>query len=158
MAHAVEPVPAGHSTVTPHLIVKNAAEALDFYKRAFGAKELARFEDPTGRIAHAEIQIGDSRLMLADEYPEMGARSPQSLGGSAVSLMVYVPDADARFKEALASGAKELRPLRDEFYGDRAGTVVDPYGHVWTIATHIEDVPAQELERRMTAAMSHTPA
>ncbi len=157
MAHAVKPVPDGLTTVTPYMYVKNAAAALDFYKKAFGAKELSRFVDPKGQIGHAEIKIGDARIMLSEEHPEMGARSPQSLGGSPVSLLVYVPDADARFNQALSAGAKELRPVKDQFYGDRSGRLLDPFGHIWDIATHIEDVPVKEIERRLAKAMAPQP-
>ncbi len=158
MAQAVKPVPIGYSTVTPTLIVKGAASALDFYKKAFGAKELSRFTDPKGRIAHAEIQIGSSRLMLSEEYPEMQARGPQTLGGTPVSLMMYVEHVDELFHQALIAGAKEVQPVKDQFWGDRAGTVRDPYGHVWMVATRIEDLSNQELERRAAKAMSQQPS
>lgn len=141
-------IPEGYHSVTPYLIIDGAAKALDFYKKAFGATEVMRMEDPKGRIGHAEIKIGDSHVMLADEYPEMGYRGPSSLGGAGVSLMVYVDDVDATFRQALAAGAQELQPLKDQFYGDRSGTLKDPFGHVWTIATHVEDVPPAEMERR----------
>ena len=141
-------IPEGYHSVTPYLVVEGAAKAIDFYKRAFGATEVMRMEDPNGRIGHAEIQIGDSHIMLADEYPEMGYRGPQSLGGAAVSLMVYVDDVDSVFKRALGAGAQEAQPLKDQFYGDRSGTLKDPFGHVWTIATHVEDVPPDEMRRR----------
>jgi PhnB protein len=141
-------IPGGHHSVTPYLIVDGAAKALDFYKKAFGATEVARMEDPKGRIGHAEIKLGDSHIMLADEFPERGYRGPSSLGGTAVSLMVYVDNADATFKQALAAGAQELQPIKDQFYGDRSGTLKDPFGHMWTIATHVEDVPPAEMERR----------
>jgi len=145
---AVKPIPEGYHSVTPYLIIKGAAEAIEFYKKAFGATELMRMPTPQGTIAHAEIKIGDSPVMLADEYPEMGYRSPASLGGSGLSLMLYIENCDEVFKRALAAGAKELQPLQDQFYGDRSGTLQDPFGHVWTIATHVEDVPPDELERR----------
>ena len=149
---AVKPVPDGYHTVTPYLIVKGAAEALDFYKRAFGATERMRFAQPNGKIGHAEIQIGDSVIMLADEVPEMGFLGPQSTGGKTpVSICLYVENVDTLFKQAIAAGGKELRPLQDQFYGDRTGTLADPFGHVWTIATHIEDVSQEELERRVKA-------
>ena len=148
----VKPIPDGYHSVTPYLIVNGAAEAIDFYKRAFGATELMRLEMPGPKIGHAEIQIGNSRIMLADEFPEMDARGPQALGGSPVGLMIYVEDVDSRFKTALAAGAKELRPLQDQFYGDRSGTVVDPFGHKWTIATHKEDLSDEEIKRRMAAS------
>jgi PhnB protein len=141
-------IPDGYHSVTPYLILDGAAKAIDFYKRAFGAVEVMRMPDPRGKIGHAEIKIGDSHIMLADEYPEMGFRAPTSLGGAAVSLMVYLDDADAVFKDALACGAQEVQPMKDQFYGDRSGTVKDPFGHVWTIATHVEDIPPEEMERR----------
>ena len=154
MAQAVKPVPIGYSTVTPTLICKNASSALDFYKKAFGAKEISRFTDPKGHIAHAELQIGSSRLMLSEEYPEMDARGPQSLGGTPITLMMYVEHVDELFHQALLAGAKELRPVKDQFWGDRAGTLVDPYGHRWMVATRVEEVAGKELERRAATAMS----
>jgi PhnB protein len=140
--------PAGYHSITPYLAVKGAAKALDFYKRAFDAAELMRMPAPGGRIAHAEIRIGDSVVMLSDEYPEMGSRSPESLDGVPVSLMAYVDDVDATFKRALECGAKELRPVANQFYGDRSGTLRDPFGHIWTLSTHVEDVSPEEMERR----------
>jgi PhnB protein len=148
---SVEPIPEGYHSVTPYLIVNDGPAALEFYKEAFGATELCRMDAPGGKIAHAEIRIGNSMVMLADECPQMGFRSAQSLGGAAVSLLIYVEDVDARFNQAVAAGAKELRPVQDQFYGDRSGTVTDPFGHVWTIATHIEDVAPEEMEKRMAA-------
>lgn len=142
-------IPDGYHTATPYLIVKGAAQAIDFYKRAFDATELFRMEGPEGRVGHAEIKIGDSVIMLADEAPDMGYRSPRSLGGSAVSTMLYVENVDDRFNRAVAAGAKVQRPLADQFYGDRSGTIEDPFGHVWTIATHVEDVAPAEMKRRM---------
>lgn len=144
----VKAIPDGYHNVTPYLIVDGAAQALEFYQRAFGATELMRMPTPNGKIGHAEMRIGDSPIMLADEMPEMGYRSPRSLGGAGVSLMVYVEDVDRIFKQALDAGAKELHPVRDQFYGDRSGTLQDPFGHVWTIGTHVEDVTPEELERR----------
>jgi PhnB protein len=149
----VKPIPDGLHTVTPYLIVKDAANAIAFYTKAFGARELFRMADPGGRICHAEIRIGDSTIMLADEFPEMGARSPQSIGGTPVSLAIYVEDVDAWAGQAIAAGAKVLRPVKDQFYGDRSGTFTDPFGHVWTLATHKEDVSAEEMQRRMEAFM-----
>jgi PhnB protein len=147
---AVKPIPDGYHTVTPYLIVKGAAGALEFYKKAFGATELMRMADPTtGKVGHAEIKIGDSVLMLADEHPEMGFRGPQSLGGSAVGICLYVEDVDARFTNAVAAGATVSRPLQDQFYGDRSGTVTDPFGHVWTISTHKEDLTPEQIHQRM---------
>ena len=145
-------IPEGYHSVTPYLILKNAAAAIEFYKRAFGAVELFRMEAPGGKIGHAEIKIGDSHVMLADEHPDMGYKGPQSLGGTAVSLMVYVDDVDKIYPQAIAAGGKELRPLQNQFYGDRSGTLSDPFGHVWTISTHVEDVSEEELAKRAAAA------
>lgn len=147
----VNPVPDGYHSVTPYLVVKGAARAIDFYVRAFGAVELLRMPEPDGRIGHAELRIGDSPVMLADEHPEAGARSPETVGGSPVTLMLYVPDVDATVARAVAAGARLTRPVADQFYGDRNGGVTDPFGHVWFVATHVEDVPAGELERRRAA-------
>jgi PhnB protein len=148
---AVKSVPDGYHTVTPYLIINGAAQALEFYKRAFGASETVRMPDPKGRIAHAEIKIGDSMIMLADEHHEMGHRGPRTLGGTSVSILLYVPDVDTVFDRAIKAGAKSQRPVADQFYGDRMGTLEDPFGHVWTIGTHIEDVSAEEMKRRMAA-------
>jgi PhnB protein len=148
---AVKPIPDGYHTLTPYLIVQGAASALDYYKKAFGARELVRMPGPGGKVMHAEIRIGDSTIMLADEFPEMGARSPQTLGGSAVGLMLYVEDVDASFDRAVAAGGKVQRPVKDQFYGDRSGTLADPFGHVWTISTHKEDVSPEEMRKRMEA-------
>jgi PhnB protein len=148
---AIQPIPDGYHTVTPYLIIQGAAQALDFYRQAFGATELMRLAGPDGKIGHAEIRIGDSPIMLADEHPEMGAISPQTLGGAAVSIVLYVADVDARFAQAVGAGCTVLRPLQDQFYGDRTGTLRDPFGHTWTVATHIEDVSPEEMERRMAA-------
>jgi len=150
---ATQSVPDGYHSVIPYLIVKGAAEAINFYKRAFGAVEEMRVPGPNGRIAHAEIRLGDSVVMLADEHPEMGYRSPQSLGGTGVGLMVYLDAVDDVFKRAIAQGAKQLQPLKDQFYGDRSGTLQDPFGHQWTVATHIEDVPPEEMRRRAEKMM-----
>jgi PhnB protein len=150
---AVKPIPDGYHTVTPYLIVRGAAGALEFYKKAFGATELFRMAGPGDRVGHAEIALGDSRIMLADEHPEFGAVSPQTVGGTPVSLCLYVPDVDALAERAVAAGAKVLRPVKDQFYGDRSGTFADPFGHVWTIATHKEDLSPQELQRRGEEAM-----
>jgi PhnB protein len=145
---ATKAIPDGYHSVTPYLIIKGAAAAIDFYKRAFGATELMRMASPDGRIGHAEIKIGDSAIMLADEHPQMGYRSPQSLGGAGVSMMVYVERVDDVFKRTVEMGAKELQPVQDQFYGDRSGTLQDPFGHTWTIATHMEDIPPEEMRRR----------
>jgi len=151
---AVKPIPEGYHTATPYLYVKGGAKALEFYKKAFGATELLRMEGPGGSIGHAEIKIGDSPIMLADESPEMGARSPESYGGSAVGLMLYVPDVDATVKRAVDAGAKLDRAVEDKFYGDRMGSIKDPFGHIWYIATHIEDVSPEEMKRRAEAMMA----
>ena len=145
----VQPIPTGYHNITPYLIVRNAAAAIDFYKKALNAVELMRFPGPGGKIMHAEVKIGDSPVMLADEMPEEGHVGPQTLGGVGVSMMLYVEDVDTRFAQAVAAGATIKRPVQDQFYGDRTGTLVDPFGHVWSIGTHKEDVPMEELQRRM---------
>lgn len=144
---AIKPIPEGYHSVTPYLMVKGAAQAIDFYKKAFGATEIMRFPGPNNTVAHAEIKIGDSPIMLADETD--ANRSPQSVGGSPVSLMLYVDDVDKTFKQAVSSGAKSTRPVADQFYGDRVGTLTDPFGHTWSIGTHKEDVSMDEMQRRM---------
>ena len=153
MKYKAHPVPKGLHTVTPYLIIRNAASAVEFYKKAFGATEVMRFADPrSGKIGHAEIKIGDSSIMMADEYPEMQYRSPQTLNGSSVLMQLYVPDVDAVFNQAVAAGATVLRPVADQFYGDRSGAVADPFGHLWNIATHKEDVSDTELLKRSVKA------
>jgi PhnB protein len=147
-----KPIPDGYHTVTPYLIVNGAAQALEFYKKAFGATEMMRFPGPGGKIMHAEIKIGDSPIMLADEAPEMGARSPKTIGGTPLSLLLYVEDVDAWASKAVAAGAKVQRPVQDQFYGDRTGTFEDPFGHVWSIATHKEDVSLEEMQKRAASA------
>lgn len=146
---AVKPVPEGYHAVTPYLIVKGAARAIEFYKQAFGASEIMRFPGPNNTIAHAEIRIRDSVVMLADGAGGNEFRDPHSLGASPVGLMIYVPEVDKTFKNAVSLGAKESRPVVDQFYGDRSGTLIDPFGHVWTVATHVEDVSEQEMQKRM---------
>jgi PhnB protein len=151
MPTRVKPIPEGYHAVTPYLIAKDAARAIAFYQKAFGAKELFRMARPDGRVEHAELQIGDSRIMLADESPELGARSPQSIGGTPVTIHLYVDDVDAVVKRAVDAGAQLMRPIADQFYGDRNGSVADPFGHMWWISTHKEDVPADEMKRRVAA-------
>jgi PhnB protein len=149
----VKPIPDGYHSITPYLILDNAAAAIDYYKKAFGAIETVRMPAPGGKIGHAEILIGDSVVMLADESPQMGAKSARSIGGSPVSLMIYVENVDEQFAKAIAAGAKELRPVKNQFYGDRSGTLEDPFGLTWTISTHVEDVSAEEMKKRMAAMM-----
>lgn len=146
-----KPIPDGYHSVTPYLIINGAAEAIEFYKKAFGAVELFRMAHED-KIGHAEIKIGDSPIMLADEHPEMGYVGPKSLGGTPVSLMIYVEDVDTTFNQAITDGAVEVKALQDQFYGDRSGTLTDPFGHVWTIATHLEDLTPEEMEQRAAAA------
>ncbi|MER5488253.1 VOC family protein [Streptomyces sp. NPDC002812] len=148
----VQPVPEGYPRVTPYLCIDGAAAAIDFYVSVLGARERMRMAAPGGKVGHAELELGSSVIMLADEYPGIGFRSPKSVGGTPVTLHVYVEDVDAVFGKALALGATELRPVRDEFYGDRTGQFEDPFGHRWSIATHIEDVPPDEMERRSAEA------
>lgn len=150
----VKPIPDGYSTVTPYMICRDATSAIEFYKKAFGATELFRMPAPGGKIGHAEIKIGNSIIMMADEHPEMQAVSPQTLGGSPISLMLYVEDSDAVFAQAIAAGGKETRPLRDQFYGDRSGCIADPFGHQWTISTHKEDLTPEEIGRRHEALIA----
>ena len=150
----VEPIPPGYHSVTPYLMVRDAARAIAFYRDAFGATEVMRFNGPDGRIAHAEVKIGDSHVMLADEVPDQGSVGPQTLGGAGVSLMLYVNDVDPTFARALKAGATVRRPVADQFYGDRVGTLVDPFGHVWSIGTHREDVSVEEMQRRMASMAS----
>ena len=149
---AVKPIPEGYHSVTPYLIIEGAGEAIEFYKKAFGAKELFRFPTPDGKVGHAEMKIGDSPIMLADAYPAMGYNSPKSLGGSPVSLMVYVEDVDTVFNQAVEAGATVKEAVTDKFYGDRSGSLIDPFGHVWHVATHKEDVSMEEMEKRAKAA------
>ncbi len=149
---AVKAIPDGYHTVTPYLIISGAAAAIDYYRRAFGATELVRIPDAQGRIAHAEVRIGDSIIMLADEQHEMGYRGPATLGGTTVSIVLYVEDVDAVFERAIQAGGKSRQPVADQFYGDRMGTLADPFGHVWTVGTHTEDVSPEEMKKRMAAA------
>ena len=149
----LKPIPEGYHSVTPYLSIKGAVEALEYYKKAFGAVELFRMEHE-GKIGHAEIKIGNSMIMIADEYPQMDFYSPKTLGGSPVGLMIYVEDVDTTFKQAIEAGGTEKKPVQDQFYGDRSGTLTDPYGHVWTVATHKEDVTPEEMEKRVAAHKS----
>jgi PhnB protein len=155
---AVKPIPDGYHTVTPYLVLGGAAKAIEFYKQAFGAEELFRMADPSGKVGHAEIKIGDSIIMLADEHPEMGYKGPQSIGGTPVSIMLYVRDVDAVAAKAVAAGATVTRPVQNQFYGDRSGTFTDPFGHVWTVATHVEDLSPDEIGRRAKEAMKQKPS
>ena len=145
-------IPKGYNTLTPYLVVKGAAKAIDYYKSVFGATEIMRMDGPNGTVGHAELQIGDSRIMLADENRAMGNRSAESIGGSPVSLYVYFPDCDAVVEKAAKEGAKILKPVQDQFYGDRSGFLQDPFGHLWGVATHKEDVSPQEMSERMKKA------
>ena len=147
----VKPIPEGYHSITPYLVIKGAAEAIEYYKNAFGATELFRMAHGD-KIGHAEMKIGDSPFMLADEQPEMGHTSPKTLGGSPVGIMIYVDDVDTIYNQAIKLGGVELKPLQDQFYGDRSGTLTDPFGHVWTVATHTEDVAPEEMEKRMAAS------
>jgi len=147
----VKAIPDGYYSVTPYLIQSDASGAIDFYKRAFGASELLRMGNPDGRVGHAELKIGNSVIMMADEFRERGHKSPRTLGGTSASILLYVPDVDSVFQRAIRAGGKELQPLTDQFYGDRSGQLEDPFGHQWTIATHVEDVSPEEMDRRMAA-------
>jgi PhnB protein len=150
----VNPIPEGYHAITPYLCIKGAASAIEFYKRALGATETMRMPHPDGRVAHAELKIGTAKIMLADEFPEMGVLSPTTIGGTPVTLHMYVQDVDALVTKATAEGLKVLRPVQDQFYGDRGGKFEDPYGHHWWIATHKEDVAPEEMAKRAAAATS----
>jgi PhnB protein len=152
----VKPIPEGYHSVTPYLFVRRAASAIDFYKNVFGATEIVRMAGSNGKITHAEMKIGDSIVMLADENPQTGVMSPQTVGGFSSGLHIYVENVDAIIQKAIESGAKLLRPIKDQFYGDRSGSLLDPFGHMWSVATHVEDVSPEEMKKRMTAAMSQT--
>ena len=149
-----KPIPDGYPRVTPYLIIDGASAAIEFYRSVLGATERMRMPTPDGKVGHAELEIGDSLLMLADEFPQMGARSPKSLGGTPVSLLVYVEDADSVFDRAIQAGARALSAVEDKFYGDRSGQLEDPFGHQWSVATHVEDVPPEEMAKRASAAMA----
>lgn len=153
MSKTVSYIPKGYHNVTPYLVIKGAAKAIDYYKDVFGATVVVRMDGPGGTVGHAELQIGDSRFMLADENPQMGNRSAESIGGSPVSLYVYLPDCDKIVDKAVAGGAKVLKPVADQFYGDRSGFIQDPFGHLWGIATHVEDVSETEMKERMKKVM-----
>jgi PhnB protein len=148
------PVPDGYPRVMPYLIVDGASEAIDFYTQILGASERMRMPGPDGRLGHAELELGDSVIMLADENPEMGARGPRSIGGSPVTIHAYVDDVDGTFERALGAGAKTVQEVEDRFYGDRSGQLEDPFGHRWTLATHVEDVSPEEMERRAAEFMT----
>jgi PhnB protein len=148
----VNPIPAGYHAVTPYLSIRGAAQAIAFYKKAFGAAEVMRMPGPDGKLGHAEIRIGDSRVMLSDEYPEMAFMGPQTRGGSTVHIHLYVKDVDATTARAVAAGAKLIRPIEDKFYGDRTASIEDPFGHIWHLATHKEDLSMAELRRRAEKA------
>jgi PhnB protein len=150
----VQPIPEGYHTATPYLAVDDAAEALEYYKKAFGAKERGRMEAPDGKIGHAEIQIGDSLVMLSDPFPQASTRTPKELGGTTASVFLYVEDVDAFVQKAVDAGATVAMEVADQFWGDRFGTITDPFGHVWSVATHIEDVPPEEMAERAKAAMA----
>jgi PhnB protein len=154
MPSQVKPIPQGYRTVTPYLTLNDTARAIDFYKRAFGAQEVMRMDMPGGKIAHAEIKIGDSIIMLGDEMPGMGSKAPQSLGGTCSGIMLYVEDVDAAFEKATAAGAQVDSPLADMFWGDRYGRLRDPFGHLWSVATHKEDVAPAEMSKRMQAEVA----
>jgi PhnB protein len=148
----VNPIPDGYPRVTPYLSIDGASAAIDFYSKVFGATERVRMPDPDGRIGHAELQLGDSVIMLADEYPEMGIRGPKAVGGTPVTISVYVEDVDDVFDRAVELGAKGLHQVEDQFYGDRSGQFEDPFGHRWSVASHIEDVPPDEMAKRAAEA------
>lgn len=151
-------VPEGHHSITPSLILADAAAAIEFYEKGLGAKELFRMSTPEGKVGHAQLLIGDSIVMVADEWPDWGAVSPKTLGGSAVGLHFYVEDSDSVFERAVAAGAEVMQPMTDQFYGDRSGSIIDPFGHRWTISTHVEDVAPEEMERRFRAFMEQMAA
>ncbi len=150
----VKPIPEGYPQVTPYLCVDGAAAAIEFYSQVFGGSERTRMPAPDGKVGHAEVQIGDSLVMLSDEFPEMGMRGPKAVGGTPVTLSVYVEDVDAVFDRAVQAGANPLRPVETQFYGDRSGQFEDPFGHRWSVATHVEDVPPDEMEKRMSEVMA----
>jgi PhnB protein len=150
----VKPIPEGYPEITPYLAVDGASDAIDFYTTVFGARERMRMQGPGGKVGHAELEIGNSLIMLADEFPDMGNRGPKTIGGTPVTISIYVEDVDDVFDRAVAEGATEIRPVENQFYGDRSGQLEDPFGHRWSVATHVEDVPSDEMEKRAAAAMS----
>lgn len=158
MKSKVRPIPEGYEGPTAYLIVDGAAAAIDFYRKAFGAREVMRFPGPNGRIGHADVLIGGGHVMLADASPEMGAKGPEAFGGSPVSLCIYVEDVDKVFERAVAAGAKVTRPVADQFYGDRTGGLTDPFGHSWYVMTHVEDVSNEEMMKRAAAREAHAQA
>jgi PhnB protein len=151
---ATKPIPEGYHTVSPYLAVEDAARAIEYYAKAFGAKEVVHMDSPDGKVGHAELEIGDSRVMLSDPFPQSSTRSPKELGGTSVSVFMYVEDVDALVKQAVDAGATVTMEVADQFWGDRFGTITDPFGHVWNIATHVEDVPPEEMAERAKAAMA----
>ena len=151
---ATKPIPEGYHTVSPYLAVDDAARAIEYYVKAFGAKELVRMEAPGGKVGHAELEFGDSRIMLSDPFPQASMRPPKELGGTSASVFMYVEDVDAVVKRAVDAGATVTMEVADQFWGDRFGTITDPFGHVWSIATHVEDVPPEEMAERAKAAMA----
>jgi PhnB protein len=157
MSSRVKPIPSGMHTLTPHLVVKGASKAIEFYKKAFGAEEIGRFQTPDGQsIMHADLKIGDSHVFLVDEFPEMDCRGPQSVGGTPVTIHMYVEDVDAAFGKAVAAGANVRMPLADMFWGDRYGMLIDPFGHAWSIATHKKDLTPEEMRQAAQTACSET--
>jgi PhnB protein len=151
---ATKPIPEGYHTVSPYLAVDDAASAIDYYVKAFGAKEVVRMDAPGGKIGHVELEVGDSRIMLSDPFPQSSTRPPKELGGTSASVFMYVEDVDAVVKQAVDAGATVTMEVADQFWGDRFGTVTDPFGHVWSVATHVEDVPPEEMAERAKAAMA----
>ena len=151
MSPSVKPIPDGYPQVSPYLVVDGAAQAIDFYAQVFGASERMRMGGPDGKVGHAELQVGDSVIMLADEYPDMGYVGPKAIGGTPVTIGVYVDDVDKTFDTAIKAGAKSLRPVENQFYGDRSGQFEDPFGHRWSVASHVEDVSPEEMQKRAAA-------
>ena len=151
----VKPIPDGYPQVTPYLHVDNAAEAMDFYMKVFGATERMRMAGPSNTIVHAELELGDSLIMLSDEAPDMGIRSPKAVGGTPVTISLYVENVDVVFDQAISAGAKSVSPVEDQFYGDRSGQFEDPWGHRWSVASHVEDVPPEEMGKRAAEAMNN---